>query len=127
MNPYPIAPVSGRYLSFAEREEIAIGLAAGRSQAQIARDLGRDPGTISREIGRNSPAPGIRRAKHHLVYRARLAQYRADERAHRPKSLKIPGEQRLRDRVQGDLDKHWSPEQIATGCGWTSPTIRRCG
>ena len=59
MNPYPIAPGSGRYLSFGEREEIAIGLAAGRSQAQIARDLGRDPATISREIARNSPAPGV--------------------------------------------------------------------
>jgi transposase, IS30 family len=113
VNPYPIVPVSGRYLSFAEREEIAIGLAAGRSQAQIARELGRDRATISREIGRNSPTPGIRRAKRHLGYRARLAQHRADERAHRPKALKIPGEPRLRDRVQGDLDKHWSPEQIS--------------
>lgn len=113
VNPYPIAPVSGRYLTFAEREEIAIGLASGKTQAQIARDLGRDPATISREIARNSPALGVRRSASALAYRARLAQYRADERAHRPKALKIPSEQRLRDRVQADLDKHWSPEQIS--------------
>jgi IS30 family transposase len=113
VNPYPIAPVSGRYLSFAEREEIAVGLAAGRSQAQIARDLGRDPGTISREVARNSPALGVRRSTSALGYRARLAQYRADERARRPKALKIPAEPRLRERIQADLDKHWSPEQIS--------------
>jgi len=39
VNPFPRGPVSGRYLSFREREEIAVGLAAGRSQADIARQL----------------------------------------------------------------------------------------
>ncbi len=28
VNPFPVSPVSGRYLSFQEREEIAVGLAA---------------------------------------------------------------------------------------------------
>ena len=44
---------SDRYLSMNEREEIAVGLAAKLSQAEIARRLGRDPATISRTV---SPA-----------------------------------------------------------------------
>ena len=34
-------PVGGRYLSLAEREEIAVGRAAGKGVRQIARELGR--------------------------------------------------------------------------------------
>ena len=49
----PAGVVSGRYLSLAEREEIAVGLAAGLSQREIAARLGRPPSTVSREIGRN--------------------------------------------------------------------------
>ena len=49
-----LAPVSGRYLSFAEREEIAVLLARGRGVREIARQLGRAPSTISRELQRNS-------------------------------------------------------------------------
>ena len=40
VNPYPPKPVSGRYLSFEEREEISVGLAAGRSQAAIRSPVG---------------------------------------------------------------------------------------
>ena len=54
MNPYPPESVSGRSLSFEEREDIAAGVAAGLSQAQIARRLGRCASTISREIARYS-------------------------------------------------------------------------
>ena len=112
VNPYPSTAVSGRYLSFAEREEIAVGLAAGKSQAQIARELGRHPATISREVARNSPARGVRRAKRCLAYRARWAQHQADERARRPKPGRIGSCPRLRAEVQAGLDRHWSPEQI---------------
>jgi hypothetical protein len=38
-----LAPLSGRYLSFAEREEIAILRAQGAGVRQIARRLSRDP------------------------------------------------------------------------------------
>jgi IS30 family transposase len=116
VNPYPAAPRSTRSLSFSEREEIAVGLAAGRSRAQIARDLGRHPATIGREIARNSPetgGPGGRRSKKQLAYRAGLAQSRSDERARRPKLLRIPTTQQLRGEVQSGLDQHWSPEQIS--------------
>jgi hypothetical protein len=45
-----LAPVSGRYLSFAEREEIAILRAQRLGVREIARRLGRAPSTISREL-----------------------------------------------------------------------------
>ena len=54
MPPLTLAPVSGRYLSFAEREEIAVGLAGGCGVREIARRLGRAPSTISRELQRNA-------------------------------------------------------------------------
>src|SRR5664280_2724522 len=41
--------LSGRYLSFAEREEIAILRAQGCGVRDIARRIGRAPSTISRE------------------------------------------------------------------------------
>ena len=46
------APPSGRYLSFAEREEIALLHATGCGVREIARRLGRSPSTISRELRR---------------------------------------------------------------------------
>jgi len=45
-----LAPLSGRYLSFAEREEIALLRAQGEGVREIARRLGRSPSTISREL-----------------------------------------------------------------------------
>ena len=48
------APLSGRYLSFAEREEIAILHAQRCGVREIARRIGRSPSTISRELRRNA-------------------------------------------------------------------------
>src|SRR5450755_4065334 len=45
-----MAPLSGRYLSFAEREEIALLRVTGCGVREIARRLGRSPSTISREL-----------------------------------------------------------------------------
>ena len=112
VNPYRSAGVSDRYLSFEEREEIAVGRAAGHSQAQIARALGRAASTVSRELGRNSPVAGARRSRKQTAYRAGLAQAKADKRAQRPKPSRIGSCPRLRAEVQAGLDKHWSPEQI---------------
>lgn len=56
--PISLAEPTSRYLSFAEREEIANLTAQGQGVRQVARALGRDPGTISRELNR----PGRRRA-----------------------------------------------------------------
>src|SRR5918999_2656202 len=51
------APLSGRYLSFAEREEIAILKAGGCKVREIARRGGRSASTISRELRRNAGDP----------------------------------------------------------------------
>jgi IS30 family transposase len=92
------APVSGRYLSFAEREEIAILRAKGCKVREIARRLGRSPSTISRELRRNAPARGGGRE-----YRATIAQWHADRRARRPKTAKLAADARLREYVQDRL------------------------
>jgi len=98
----------GRYLSLAEREEIAAGAAAGEGVRAIAARLGRAPSTVSRELRRNSsPVKGRRR------YRAVAAQARAEERARRPKPAKLAACGGLRDWVQEKLEKNWSPEQIS--------------
>ena len=114
VNPYGVGGVSGRYLSFEEREEIAVAVAAGCSRAQIARALGRHPATISRELARNSPTrAGAGAASPAACYRAGLAQSKADERARRPKPGKIGSCPALRAAVQAGLDQHWSPQQIS--------------
>src|SRR5450631_301164 len=46
--------LKGRCLSFAEREEIALGRAGGQSVRAIAARLGPSPSTISRELARNA-------------------------------------------------------------------------
>ena len=98
-------PAEGRYLSVAEREEIAVGLAAGESRREIAERLGRSPSTISREIRRNSRGPG--------QYRALAAQGQAQHRARRPKTAKLAGNAELRGLVAGRLEEFWSPEQVS--------------
>ena len=98
-------PVSGRYLSLAEREEIAVGRAAGDGVRVIAARLGRAPSTVSREVRRNCLSRGR--------YRAVAAQRRAEDRARRPKTAKLAGDGELREYVQGRLRKRWSPEEIS--------------
>jgi IS30 family transposase len=91
-------PLSGRYLSFAEREEIAILRAQGTSGRAIARRLGRAPSTISRELRRNAATRGGR-----LEYRASTAQWHADRRAERPKVAKLARNEQLQRYVQERL------------------------
>ena len=95
----------GRYLSVAEREEIAVGLAAGDSLREIAGRLGRAPSTVSREVRRNSRGRG--------QYRALAAQGHAQHRAARPKTAKLAGNAELRGLVAGRLERKWSPEQVS--------------
>jgi IS30 family transposase len=125
MPPLSLVPLAGRYLSFADREEIAILHAQQRGVRDIARDLGRSPSTISRELQRNASVSGRR-----LIYRATTAQWHADRRASRPKPAKLAANDRLRayvqDRLAGAIArpddgrgadrrwaKAWSPEQIS--------------
>jgi IS30 family transposase len=109
-----LAEPSGRYLSHQDREEIAIGIAAGETDAQIARRVGRPRSTISRELVRNCPRFSDGRL-YRRRYRAHSAQRKAEARAGRPKTAKLVAHPPLRDYVQAKLEgtQHWSPEQIA--------------
>jgi hypothetical protein len=51
------SPVFGRYLSFAEREEIGLLSAQGIGVREIARQIERSPSTVSRELRRNAATP----------------------------------------------------------------------
>ena len=91
MAPLPLAEPTGRYLSFEEREEIALLKAQDLSVRAIARELGRDPGTISRELRRNAATRGGK-----PEYRASVAQWKAQTAARRPKAAKLATNRRLR-------------------------------
>jgi transposase, IS30 family len=132
-----LAEPSGRYLSLAEREEIAEGWAAGLSKAEIARRLGRHRATIGRELARNrmvrypkrpplphgqrrppGPPAGTHRGRdrpqhERLRYRPSAAQAKAEDRARRPKRRTLAGNPELTARVQAGLTARWSPEQIS--------------
>jgi len=98
MSPLDLAPVSGRYLSFDEREEIAILNAQDVGVCEIARRLARSPSTISRELRRNAST-----RSNELTYRASTAQWHAERRASRPKVSKLAANDRLREYVQDRL------------------------
>lgn len=84
MPPISLAEPTGRYLSFEEREEIALLRARQVCVREIARGLGRDPGTISRELRRNAATRGGKAG-----YRALVAQWKAQQAAKRPKTAKL--------------------------------------
>jgi hypothetical protein len=93
-----LAPVSGRFLSFEEREEITVLLARGCGVREIARQLSRAPSTVSRELQRNA---AIRTGR--PEYRASTAQTHADRRARRPKPAKLAVNPQLHRYVQDRL------------------------
>jgi IS30 family transposase len=133
-------PPSGRYLSFAEREEIALLRVQGLSGRQIGRRLRRSASTISRELRRNAAT-----RSGGLEYRALTAQWHAERSRRRPKAAKLALNSALRiyvaERLAGRVaapggavvagpsvpwngrrhgqrkarrwSKAWSPEQIA--------------
>ena len=148
-----LAPLSGRYLLFAERGEIVLLRAQKFGVREIARRVGRAPSTISRELRRNA---GTRSGS--LTYRASTAQWHADRRGRRPKParLAVNGELRayVQDRVSGTVerpdgipvagprvewkgrrhgprkDRRWRRRGVRSrslaGCAWTSPMMNRC-
>ena len=59
-----LTPLSGRCLSFQEREEIALRRVQGAGIREIARELRRNPSTISRELRRNAATRGGKLARH---------------------------------------------------------------
>ncbi|WP_084669785.1 IS30 family transposase [Duganella zoogloeoides] len=94
-----LSPVSGRYLSFAEREEIGLLSCRGAGVREIARLIGRSASTVSRELTRNAATRGGR-----LEYRASVAQWKAELVAKRPKPSKLAINERLHDYVQDRLE-----------------------
>jgi transposase, IS30 family len=98
MSPSDFEPDTGRYLSFAEREEIALCRAYGHGVREIAQRLSRSPSTISRELRRNAATRGGT-----LVYRASIAQWHRDRRAARPKTSKLAAHDLLHEYVQERL------------------------
>lgn len=91
-------PPSGRYLSFAEREQLALLRARDCGVRECARRLGRDPSTISRELRRNAAT-----RSGGLAYRATTAQWHADRAARRPKTAKLATHERLQQYVHDRL------------------------
>jgi IS30 family transposase len=91
-------PLSGRYLSFAEREEIALLRVQGCSGREVARRLGRAASTISRELRRNAAT-----RSGGLAYRATTAQWHAERSARRPKQAKLALNTALRTYVEERL------------------------
>jgi len=98
MPPISLDEPTGRYLSFAEREEIALLKAQDHGVREIARQIGRDPSTISRELRRNAATRHGKR-----VYRAGVAQWKAQQAAKRPKAAKLATNPRLRSYVEHKL------------------------
>ena len=98
MNPRLCPTVSGRYLAFTEREDIAIWHAQKIGVREMARRLDRSPSTISRELRRNAST-----RTYHLNYKASIAQWHAERRGRRPKVAKFAGNDRLRKYVQDRL------------------------
>jgi hypothetical protein len=91
-------PPPGRYLTFAEREEIALRRAQGEGAREVARRLGRAPSTISRELRRNAAT-----RSGGLEYRATTAQWHAGRVARRPKASKLATVAALRCYVEERL------------------------
>jgi transposase, IS30 family len=103
-----------RCLTFAEREEIVLLRASGESIRAVALRLGRSPSTISRELRRN--------ADRHGEYRASRAHALAWQRAARPKPAKLAVNLALREIVERDLARTYSPAQIAARLRMRFPT-----
>lgn len=91
-------PMSGRYLLFTEREQLALLRAQGHGVRDIARRLRRAPSTISRELRRNAAT-----RSGGLDYRAVNAQWHTDRSACRPKLAKLAVDTSLRRYVQDRL------------------------
>lgn len=116
MTPISLDEPVGRYLSFAEREEIAILKSKEVGVREIARQLGRDPGTVSRELRRNAATRNGQ-----VVYQAGVAQWKAQQAAKRPKVAKMVTNAKLRNYVQERLAGQLHHENGTIAAGPATP------
>lgn len=93
-------------LTIEEREILLKGLAEGRTQKSIAKELNRNPSTISREI---------RRCKMNcLTYRPSIGNKDAKKKSvNRKRKYKIFTNSELTNFIEEKLEIKWSPEQIS--------------
>ena len=99
-------PVSGRYLSLAEREEIAVGLAAGES-------LRHDRGAAGAGAVDGEPGGGAGTARAGVVPGAGGAGPGAAAGGAGRRRRSSPGNAELRELGAGQAGENWSPEQIS--------------
>src|SRR5437762_3339358 len=114
------ATVSGRYLSFSEREDIALWRAQDVGVREIARRLGRSPSAISRELRRNASTRTYRldyrddesmRVSHEAIYQALYVQGRGALRRELTACLRTGRALRVpRARTRGRGKKFVTPE-----------------
>lgn len=105
LDPLTTKAISPRFLSEAERIEIADRHHAGESMRAIAAAIRRSPSTISRELRRNSRANGL--------YQPFESHRAAAVRRHRPRLTKLAAHSQLLARVKELLVQRWSPAQIS--------------
>src|SRR3954453_12399835 len=111
-------PLAGRYLSFAEREEIALCRAQGQGVREVARRLGRAASTISRELRRAArrpkPAKLVTNAALQTYVQDRLAGMVATSGGATVRGPVVPWKGRGQGRRKNrQWAKAWSPQQIA--------------
>jgi IS30 family transposase len=106
----------GRHLTLPQRELLAIGLALGDTQAEVAKELGCHPSTIRRELKRNQ-ADG--------TYLPAQAQAQAEQRRRASKPPWKLERPELAAFVQEGLRQYWSPQEIAGRWRKKHPRSRR--
>ena len=105
LSPLMHRELSPRFLSEAERIQIADLASQGLGPTAIGLELGRAASTVSRELRRNRHPSG--------QYRPFHAQAQAAVRRRRPKSTKLSGNPSLERYVREKLQVRWSPQQIS--------------
>jgi hypothetical protein len=108
---------SGFRLGFEERVEIAVWVARGESNAQIARALGRHRSTVGRELGC---------CRSRGRYRPISAQRRADRLARRPKPARLAASPWLLAAVEAGWLSGGRRSRSLSGCGRSTPMIQGC-
>jgi transposase, IS30 family len=113
LDPLTTKTISPRFLSEAERVEIADRRHAGETVRAIADGISRAPSTVSRELRRNAACTG--------QYQPFEAHRTAALRRQRPRPTKLATHPELLATVKGLLAQRWSPAQISRALRRTFP------